>query len=126
MAAVLTHTAGASPEDVLARLSQVDVLRALPPEEILDVVGSVRRLDVPRGTRVITQGEIGDALYFIESGKARVTHNGSIELGVKGPGDVFGEMALLTGETRTATVTAETALVLWRVPRDDFERVVAA
>ncbi len=126
MAAVLTHTSGASPEDVLARLSQVDVLRALPPEEILDVVGSVRRLDVPRGTRVITQGEIGDALYFIESGKARVTHNGSIELGVKGPGDVFGEMALLTGETRTATVTADTDLVLWRVPRDDFERVVAA
>lgn len=124
--ATAPHRTSESPEDVLERLSRIDVLRALPAEEVLAIVGSVRRLEVPRGTRVITQGEAGDALYFVESGRAHVTRDGGTELGVKGPGDVFGEMALLSAEPRTATVTAESDLVLWRVPREDFEQVASA
>jgi len=115
-----------SPEQVLERLSRVDILRALPAEEVQALVPYIERVDVPRGTRVITQGESGDALYIVEDGTARVTLDDAIDLGAKGPGAIFGEMALLSDDRRTATVTAETDLVLWRVTRDDLERVSAS
>lgn len=114
-----------SPRQLLERLSRVDILRALPAEEVQALLPCVARAEVPRATRVITQGEIGDALYVIEEGTARVILDDAIELGTLCPGAVFGEMALLSDERRSATVVAETDLVLWRVTRDDLERVSA-
>lgn len=114
------------PEDVLEQLARIDLVRALPAEEILPLLPFVRRMTVPRGSRVIEQGAEGDALYLLDQGSARVILDGKVELGTKGPGSVFGEMALLTGERRTATVEALTDLTLWRVARDDFARVAEA
>jgi CRP-like cAMP-binding protein/Ca2+/Na+ antiporter len=115
-----------SSEHVLERLSQVDLLRGLPPEEIYALVPRVERVEVPTGQRVFSQGDVGDALYLVEDGQARVLLDDGTDLGRKGPGEVFGEMALLTGEPRTATLLAETALVLWRLRREDFDQVVRA
>lgn len=115
-----------SPEQVLEQLSRVDSLRALPAEEVQALVPYVERIEVPRGARVITQGESGDALYIVEDGIARVTLDDTIELGAKGPGTIFGEIALFGDERRTATVTAETDMVLWRVTREDLEHVGAS
>jgi CRP-like cAMP-binding protein/Ca2+/Na+ antiporter len=104
--------------DVLRRLADIPILRALPPEEVQELVGCVEQLDIPAGQRLITQGDVGDALYLIEQGTARIERaSGTIHVGA---GTVVGETALLTGERRNATVTAETPLVVWRVARDAF------
>jgi CRP-like cAMP-binding protein/Ca2+/Na+ antiporter len=108
---------------VLRRLAEIPILRALPPEEVQELVGCVEHLEVPAGVRLITKGEVGDALYLIERGSAHVDRGNNHALTI-GAGTVVGEMALLTGEKRNATVTAETAMTVWRIRREAFTGLV--
>jgi CRP-like cAMP-binding protein/Ca2+/Na+ antiporter len=109
--------------DVLRRLAEIPLLRALPPEEIQELVDCVEQLEIPAGRRLITKGEVGDALYLIEQGVARIEREGRDVIKVGG-GTVVGEAALLTGEKRNATVTAESALTVWRIGREAFTGLV--
>lgn len=75
--------------------------------------------DRPAGEQVIVQGEIGDRFYLIESGEVEVFENGVFRR-TEGPGESFGEIALLRGVPRTATVqTTETSRLLV-LERDQF------
>lgn len=79
---------------------------------------------VREGERFISQGETGDCLYIIHSGQCSVLmeRDGlTQQVTVLGPGDVVGEMALLTGESRNAHVVAQTDMELWRLGRTDFD-----
>ncbi|MBX7151063.1 cyclic nucleotide-binding domain-containing protein [bacterium] len=113
------------PEDILPRLSHIEILRALPPEEIQALIPFVEHMTYPSGASIIEQGAVGDAMYFIESGTAAVRRNGSSETWMVKEGSVVGEMALLTGETRSASVKAETDLSVWRVSKAAFDKIVA-
>lgn len=115
-----------TPERVLEDLSRVDLLRALPPEEVQAIVPYVERIRFSAGQQVFSQGDAGDALYLIDEGDAQVLLDHSRELARLGPGDSFGEIALLTGEPRSATVTALTDLTVWCILREEFERVTQA
>ena len=113
-------------DDVLSRLSQIDILRALPPEDIQELVPHVEKIGYPAGHRLMAQGDAGDALYLIESGTARVERSGVSEAIHVGAGSVVGEAALLTGEPRSATVTSESEISVWRVGKAAFDRIVSA
>ena len=110
-------------DDVLRRLAEIPILRALPPEEVQELVGCVEQLDIPAGHGLITKGEVGDALYLIEQGSARIERDGRDTIKV-GAGTVVGEAALLTGERRNATVIAESPLLVWRIRREAFTGLV--
>ncbi len=110
---------------ILRRLSQIDLLRALPPEEVQAIAPWVHHESHVAGARIIEQGAGGDAMYFIESGIARVTRDGQTQRWDVGAGSLVGETALLTGETRSATVTAQTEISLWRVDKAAFDKLVA-
>lgn len=110
-------------DDVLRRLGQIEILRALPPEEVQALVPWVERLTYPAGAELMRQGEPGDALYFIEAGAARVVKDGGAPMRV-GAGSVVGEAALLTGEPRSATVLAESEMQVWRVGKREFDSIV--
>ena len=112
-------------DDVLQRLSQIDILRALPPEEVQELVPNIEKIDFPSGHCLMAQGDTGDALYLIESGTARVERSGSSEVIHVGAGSVVGEAALLTGESRSATVTAMSDISVWRVGKTAFDRIVS-
>jgi voltage-gated potassium channel len=64
---------------------------------------------VPAGATICRKGEAGDQMFFIVEGRVNVAAASPVELG---PGDFFGEIALVTGEPRSATVTAATAAML--------------
>jgi CRP-like cAMP-binding protein/Ca2+/Na+ antiporter len=121
-AAVAVDPEPAGSDEALRRLSEIPLLRALPPEEVLELASCVEQLNLAAGHRLIAKGDVGDALYLIEQGSARVERdNGTLQVGA---GTVVGETALLTGERRNATVTAETPLTVWRVGRDNFVGLV--
>jgi NTE family protein len=85
----------------------------------------LRRVDLPGGATLFEQGEHGDSLYVITRGRLRVLLRdaaGETLVRELGPDQTVGELALLTGDVRTATVVAVRDTVVYRLDRDDFAR----
>ena len=80
-------------------------------------------LEVEAGTQVITLDDYGAATYFIEEGHADVLTDDGEEAQSLGPGDTFGEIALLLTGQRTATVVARTPMRLLSLSDHDFQRI---
>lgn len=76
-------------------------------------------------TRVVTQGEQGDAAYVLTDGKAAVVRNGR-RITELGPGAVFGEMSLLDGGERSATVVMKSRGSVLKIEKDAFDAMLDA
>lgn len=100
-------------------LRGVPMLAVLPPPTLERLARSLTSMSVPAGGVVFREGDRGDRFWVIERGTVEVTQNGQ-KLRELGPGDGFGEIALLRDIPRTATVTAVTDLALKGLERDDF------
>ena len=99
----------------------VPFFRGLGAAAIADIVRLLQARDVAGGTVVIRAGEPGDAMYFIVSGEATVQL--TPEPVILGPGSFFGEMALLFGTVRSATVVASRPSVLLVLDIADFREL---
>ncbi len=110
---------------LLESLAKVPLFASLPPVVVRSLADQVIRVRCDAGTAVIRTGEPGAELYLVESGRLEVSRAGT-KLAVLGPGDMVGEMALLTGETRTADVTALEATTLLTLRKEAFDRLLAA
>jgi CRP-like cAMP-binding protein len=113
------------PADRLALLARVPMLSVLAPRvvERLAVFSGVEQ--DPADVAVVTEGETGDLFYVVRSGEVVVTH-GTDEIRRLGPGDWFGELALLHADARrTATVTALRPVSLLTVDRRTFLTALA-
>ncbi|HEU5196686.1 MAG TPA: cyclic nucleotide-binding domain-containing protein, partial [Methylomirabilota bacterium] len=80
---------------------------------------------MPAGGEVFHQGDAGDSLYIVAGGAlaawvASEDDHGAVRVGRFAPGDLFGEMALFTGEPRSATIRAEVASTILQLPRERF------
>lgn len=114
---------------ILSSLSKIDLVRSLPPEEIEDVLVCVQPVRIPAGKTIFRKGDDGDALYLIEEGVVRITTGSNKRKGAKtlaelGPGDSFGEMALLMGEPRSATAVAMADTSLLRIDKVHFDELL--
>jgi CRP-like cAMP-binding protein len=96
--------------DTVEALSRVPLLSGLDSKELERLAGSFTERAFPAGTVVVKQGdERGIGFFVITDGTARVSSGGQ-SMAALGPGDHFGEVALIGDRVRTATVTAETDL----------------
>jgi len=107
------------PTEPLELLRTLPLFSLLPPTVLERLASSAVAVHVQPMTAAITQGEHGDRFYVIRSGRATVDVDGT-ESGELGPGDFFGEIALLRDVPRTATVRALDELELYALERDDF------
>jgi len=110
----------------LALLSQCSLLRHLPAERIEPLLDRVQEREVPAGETVFCAGDAGDALYIVARGSVEVLNDKTGQmLAELGSGQAFGEMALLSGGTRTATVRAKIDCHLLTIGKADFDRLLA-
>lgn len=111
-------------EELLACLSLSPLFRDLNPELLSDLASRAQRIELASGSALFSQGDEGDALYVVATGRLRAsvaTPSGEKAIGDAGRGDVVGEMAIIIGEPRAATVRAVRDSVLIRVGKQDVE-----
>jgi CRP-like cAMP-binding protein/Zn-dependent protease len=107
-----------------AELRSLPVFRSMTTTDLALVLDHGTWVTPAPGDTLITEGEPGDAFYAIGAGQVDVTRGGA-PIATLGPGDHFGEVALLTDAPRNATVTAHTAMRVFRLDRQGFIDVVA-
>jgi rhodanese-related sulfurtransferase len=115
-------------DDTRRRLSETAVFRDMPQDMVGEIAKVVEHRVLPPGAVIFERGDPGDSFWMIQSGRVRVFRSDQegveITLSRLGPGQSFGEIALLTGELRSASVETleEThALVL---TKDQFDQVL--
>jgi CRP/FNR family cyclic AMP-dependent transcriptional regulator len=105
-----------------ARLESVPFFGMMRKKELAQVAQQCDDVDVPAGKVLAREGDIGHEFFVIDSGSAEVTRGGE-HVADLGPGDFFGEMALLQEERRTATVTATTPMTVIVMTRAQFRAI---
>lgn len=109
--------------DLVELLRDMPTFAPLAMTHLERVAGALDRVEVPSGTAIVRQGEVGESLYIVVRGTARVIRDGQW-VDVSRPGEHFGEIALLDGTPRNADVIAEVDMVVYELDRDSFVRAV--
>ncbi len=126
------------PEDAKARLelenrkrsefvSRLDIFAPLKDDERAEVAGCLRQVIYAADEPIIRQGDQGGSMFLINRGQVRITveEKGAVhQLAVLGPGQYFGEMALLTGEPRTASAIAMSDCHVFVIEKTSFRNVL--
>jgi CRP-like cAMP-binding protein len=98
-------------DDHLKALRNVPIFRALDSRHLDEVARLTTEIPASAGSLLSKEGDYGRELMVLLEGEARVTRNG-MEVGHLRSGDFFGEISLIDGKARTATITAETPCTL--------------
>ena len=110
-------------EGAVDLLKRVPIFSDLDRKELERIASSMKQRTFNAGDAVTTEGQSGIGFFVIEEGEAKVTVHGD-EVRTLGPGDYFGEVALITQGPRTATVTADTDLKTYGMTFWDFRPLV--
>jgi len=104
-------------------LQELPLFAGVPKRHVRKIAGVATEARFGAGSRIVRQGEPGNAFFVVLDGEASVVRPGlpSISLG---PGDSFGEMALLDGGPRSATVVAKTDVLCLRLARAAFTKML--
>ncbi len=115
----------ATNKQMITVLAAVPLFEGLSKKQLKKVadLGAVARFMT--GAAIVKQGEIGDSFYVVLQGQAKVVANGRTVNRVL-PGDHFGEISLLDGNERTASVIAETEMLLLEITQKQFFAMLAA
>ena len=106
-----------------AVIASVPIFESLSKRHLKKVAGLTSTVAFDAGDTVIQEGEPGDSFFVAVSGQAKVISGGKTIHRLI-PGDHFGEISLLDGRPRSASVVAETPMSLLMVPRPAFLRLV--
>jgi CRP-like cAMP-binding protein len=94
-----------------SRLAAIPLFSGMDEVDLAAIAAAASEVDAAEGETLVTEGDFGHALYAIESGTADVSANG-VRLNTLGPGDVFGEMAVVAAGRRMASVVATSPMQL--------------
>jgi putative ABC transport system ATP-binding protein len=106
-------------------LRPIDLFKALTPQQLTDVAEHVKKLHFAAGETIVREGEPGEEFFVISDGEVEVIR-ADHEVARLGPGDFFGEVALISGEPRNATIVAEGEVDTYVLGKTDFETALAA
>jgi len=113
--------------DEVKELAASAVFAAFRREALEEILTSTALRTYEEGDIIVTEGETGSSLYLVVSGTVKVFTRGSsgehLALAELTAGDFFGEVSLLTGRPRTATITAKTPVVAIELTKQDVDRI---
>ncbi|TBL80359.1 Npt1/Npt2 family nucleotide transporter [Paenibacillus thalictri] len=104
-------------------LRRVSIFEGISDKNLSSIAELLMPETAAPGDAIIREREAGDAMFLIQEGKASV-HRNQVYLAQLQEGECFGEMSVLTGIPRTATIIAETGMKLWRLDSSSFYDVV--
>lgn len=104
-------------------LKEIPLFNSLSNKELMELARHIDEIPVRADTMLTVQGGAGDAFYLIVEGKADVIRNDT-KIAMLGPGDSVGEMSLLDGEPRSASVVMTSDGVVLTMPRREFTAVL--
>ena len=110
----------------LAFLMQTRIFENIPPNVLLHLINCLRRRTFRQGAYLYQQGETGKSLFIIQDGICDIKvhkDNQTHQVSRLKQGDVFGELAVLTGEERSEFAVAETDLTVWELGQEAFDQV---
>jgi branched-chain amino acid transport system substrate-binding protein len=116
-------------EDIMIRLQQVDVLSPLSKAALGTLAAATTVHFYSKGEAIIHHGTLGESMFVVHGGQVAVRlpdadSTGWHEIAELGPGGVFGEMALLTGEMRTADVVAASDVVALEITKESLQPIL--
>jgi MFS family permease len=112
------------PTEALSILRGAPMFARLPMTALERIAEGMRSVAFEPGSDIVREGEVGDAYLIVERGRVAVSQGGR-QIGELGPGEGFGEIALLHAMPRTATVTAIAPTTLYSIARPDFLEAIA-
>ncbi len=104
-------------------LRPVSLFRGLSKEHLFEVARNATETSYPAGATVVRQGDPGDSLCVVTSGSLEVFRDDRLVANL-GPGDYFGEVSLIDGEPRSATVVAVDDVVVLSLSSADFDALL--
>jgi len=109
------------------RLNAIPFLSGMDGETLAAIARRLVPVEKKQGQIIVEEGQSAEALFIVESGEVRLpsSEQGG-DFSELGPGETFGEMALLTGKPYTRSARAATDLILWALPAADFEALAEA
>ena len=112
-------------DELLEYFQRVPLFAECTKKDLKVVAAQTERVHVEPGRVLVDQGEVGREFFAIVDGTARVIRNGR-KIATLGPGDAFGELALLDRAPRNATVVAESEMDLIVLGQREFAKIVDA
>jgi len=111
----------------LKELQASKLFSSFEREALVEILSSTELRSFDEGDIIVTEGETGSSLFLIVGGTVkvftRIDDGSNVPLAELGTGDFFGEVSLLTGKPRTATITARTEVTAIELDRADFDRI---
>jgi len=107
-------------------LAQVPLFGGVPPRFLKRLAGEMDEQRFMEGATIVRKGEPGDTFYVLIEGEAKVTDENGKRLAQLIPGDFFGEISLMDGGPRTATVVSVTPITALALSRKDFRSMLEA
>ena len=108
---------------LVEQLADIELFSELSKKELKKVASFMTPISVKAGRDLTVQGQPGREFMIVTEGEATVRRNGRV-LATFGPGDFFGELAVIAGVPRTATVTADSDMIVEALNRREFSSML--
>ena len=109
-------------------IRSIPIFSGLSREDVAKILGKMEEISFPAAATIFSQGDQGDSFYLIQNGAVQVLLESGAEksevVAILGARDWFGEMALLSGEPRSATIRTVKETSLWRLRREDWDDLI--
>lgn len=100
-------------------LKSLNLFKDTPENILADLAPLMKEIQYEQGIEIFKEGETGDCMYIIQQGNIKI-HKGNTTLAILKEKEVFGELSLLDADTRSASATADTDCILYKIDQEPF------